>query len=168
MKKIIPIFFVVFLCYFYLNKEQIVIPEYAIRFRIIANSDTIADQNLKREIKDDVTKVALPLMQNVKTSTEAKEILKNNLPLIQNIIAKYTDDFQISLGQNFFPAKEYHGLSYPSGNYESLVITLGGGTGKNWWCVMFPPLCLLEAKEEETENIEYRFLIKEILTKYNS
>ena len=66
------------------------------------------------------------------------------------------------------PEKEYEGVTIPSGNYESLVITLGSGLGDNWWCVMFPPLCLLEAKDNNTENIEYKFLVQEILEKYTS
>ena len=69
---------------------------------------------------------------------------------------------------NYFPEKEYHGVNYESGNYESLVITLGNGIGNNWWCVMFPPLCLLEAKNENTDEINYKFYVQEIIEKYTS
>ena len=78
----------------------------------------------------------------------------------------YSDIHNISFGKNYFPSKEYQGVIYPSGEYESLVITLGSGIGKNWWCVMFPPLCLLEAKNNQTDDINYKFYVKEILEKY--
>ena len=90
------------------------------------------------------------------------------MDMIDNIVDKYGVVHTISLGQNYFPEKEYEGVTIPSGNYESLVITLGSGLGDNWWCVMFPPLCLLEAKDNNTENIEYKFLVQEILEKYTS
>ena len=62
----------------------------------------------------------------------------------------------------YFPKKEYKGVEYNEGNYESLVITLGEGKGDNWWCVLFPPLCLIDA-EEQTSDVEYKFLVKEII-----
>lgn len=65
---------------------------------------------------------------------------------------------------NYFPEKEYKGVKYDEGYYESLVITLGEGKGKNWWCVLFPPLCLVEA--EESDKVEYKFFIKELIDKY--
>ena len=65
---------------------------------------------------------------------------------------------------NYFPEKEYKGTIYEEGEYESLLITLGSGEGNNWWCVLFPPLCLIEA--EESEEVEYSFFIKELFEKY--
>ena len=67
---------------------------------------------------------------------------------------------------NYFPSKEYKGVKYEEGYYESLVITLGKGEGDNWWCVLFPPLCLIEG-EEDTE-VEYKSIVMEILDKYLS
>lgn len=168
MKKIIPILFVFFLIYGFINKEEIVIPSYAIRFRVIANSNTIEDQNLKMQIKNDIEQKLTSKMTKVTTSNEAREELLKSIPEIKTIIQNYTTDFQVNYGQNYFPEKNYHGLTYPAGNYESLVITIGKGNGNNWWCVMFPPLCLLEAKDNQTEQVEYKFLIKEILNKYHS
>ena len=66
---------------------------------------------------------------------------------------------------NYFPEKEYKGTIYKEGKYESLVITLGNGQGNNFWCVLFPPLCLLD-EEDETTNVEYTSLVKEIIDKY--
>ena len=76
------------------------------------------------------------------------------------------DNYDINYGENYFPEKEYKGVSYEEGNYESLVITLGDGLGDNFWCVLFPPLCLLEAEENDTNKIEYTSFIKEIIDKY--
>lgn len=168
MKKAIPILFIFFVIYALTNKEEILIPDYAIRFRIIANSNSVEDQELKMTIKEDLDNVLTPLVSDAKTSKEAIEILENNMDMIDNIVDKYGVVHTISLGQNYFPEKEYEGVTIPSGNYESLVITLGSGLGDNWWCVMFPPLCLLEAKDNNTENIEYKFFVQEILEKYTS
>ena len=168
MKKIIPILFVVFLIYGITNKEEIIIPEYAIRFRVIANSNSIEDQTMKIKVKNELEKELNMLMQKAKTSEEAKKIIKENIHFIRNTVDKFTKDNKVSFGKNPFPEKEYHGVTYPSGDYESLVVTLGSGVGKNWWCVMFPPLCLLEAKEENKEDVNYSFYVKEILNKYFS
>ena len=72
--------------------------------------------------------------------------------------------FDISLGKNYFPSKEVYKVVYPEGYYESLVVSLGEAKGDNWWCVLFPPLCLVEA--EESSKVEYKLYIKEILDKY--
>lgn len=168
MKKIIPILFVFFLIYGLTNKEEIVIPDYAIRFRVIANSDSKEDQDLKLEVKNELDETLNTLMLQAKNSKEAKLLLEKNMNTIHSIVDKYTENNLVSLGKNYFPEKEYQGITYPSGEYESLVITLGSGKGKNWWCVMFPPLCLLEAKENQTDEVEYKFYFQEVLDKYTS
>ncbi len=65
---------------------------------------------------------------------------------------------------NHFPEKEYKGVIYEEGDYQSLVVTLGSGSGKNWWCVLFPPLCLLE--NNDMEEVEYRSFIADTVDKY--
>ena len=168
MKKIIPILFVFFLLYGFINKEEILIPTDAIRFRVIANSNDPIDQELKMEVKNALEEELNKLMISAKNSQVAKQIIEENMDNIQNIVNNYTTDNKISFGMNYFPEKEYHGVTYESGNYESLVITLGNGIGNNWWCVMFPPLCLLEAKNENTDEINYKFYVQEIIEKYTS
>ena len=74
-----------------------------------------------------------------------------------------TKDFNISYGKNYFPQKTYKNINYEEGEYESLVITLGEGKGNNFWCVLFPPLCLVDETEE---NVEYDSIIKKVLNKY--
>lgn len=168
MKKMIPILFVFFLIYGYANKEEILIPTDAIRFRVIANSNDEIDQEVKMKVKEAIEQEVNKLMLEAKNSEEAKKLINENIDYIQQIVNQYTPDNKISFGVNYFPEKEYHGVTYPSGEYESLVITLGNGVGNNWWCVMFPPLCLLEAKNENTDDINYKFYVQEIIEKYTS
>ena len=79
---------------------------------------------------------------------------------------KTSNKFQVNYGYNYFPEKKYKGITYNEGFYESLVITLGEAEGDNWWCVLFPPLCLMEEDEEKIEEVEYKSFIKEIIDKY--
>ena len=164
MKKVIPILFIFFVIYAISNKEEILIPDYAIRFRIIANSNSESDQELKMTIKADLDNVLSPLMSEAKTSKEAKDILEENMDTIENIVNKYGVVHTISLGKNYFPEKEYKGVYYDEGYYESLLVTIGDGAGYNWWCVLFPPLCLMEASE--SEEVEYKFFVQELIDKY--
>lgn len=166
MKKIIITLFVIVVFSVILNeKENILIPDNAIRFRIIANSDSKVDQNLKLMIKDDVETELYNLINNVKNIEEARNIINNNLNKVDNILNKYNVKYDISYGDNYFPTKEYKGITYKSGNYESLVITLGEGLGQNWWCVLFPPLCLLDEKKDLNEA-QYEFYASKIINKF--
>ena len=169
MKKVRTILFAVSIFYSLTkNQEQILIPEESIRFRVIANSNEMEDQALKMEIKESVEKELNHLMALAKSKEEAKNLIQSSLPKIDSIIQSYHVNYQINFGMNDFPVKEYKGVTYDAGKYESLVITLGNGLGENWWCVMFPPLCLLEAEETELDNIEYQFFLKNILNQYLS
>ncbi len=167
MKKIIPILFIITILFTIQKKEEILIPDYAIRFRVIANSNTIEDQALKIQVKDEIENTLNASIKTAKTSEDAKEIIINNLSTIKDKVNQLSPNSQISFGKNFFPTKQYKGVTYPSGEYTSLVITLGSGAGENWWCVMFPPLCLLEQKDDTTK-VEYKFFIEEMLKKYSS
>lgn len=166
MKKIIVFLFIIIVCSIYINeKENILIPDNSIRFRIIANSDKEEDQLLKLTIKNDVEKELFKLLKNTSNIEEAREVISNNIPLIEEIVNKYDINFDISYGNNYFPEKEYKGIKYKEGNYESLVIKLGQSVGKNWWCVLFPPLCLLDEQTNLSDK-EYRFFIYDIINNY--
>lgn len=78
------------------------------------------------------------------------------------MIEEETSNYKINYGMNYFPSKSYRGIVYPSGKYESLVITLGSGFGDNWWCVLYPPLCLID-EDMDTSDVVYRSYIKDIL-----
>lgn len=166
MKKLIYIMLIIFIISFFLyNNEKYIIPSDSIRFRIIANSDSNIDQTTKLSIKKDLEQNIFPLLESSSSIEETRNIINNNEKIIDETISKYNIPYKINYGNNYFPQKEYLGVNYEEGSYESLVITLGEGTGKNWWCVMYPPLCLLESKKEELEEVEYRSFIHEIFAK---
>ena len=118
------------------------------------------------EIKEAVDKEINKLMLQAKNIEEARLLIQNDIPNIENIVNGYDVGYNINFGMNYFPEKEYKGITYKEGNYESLVITLGSGLGKNWWCVMFPPLCLLGAEENQLDEVEYKSFVKTMVNKY--
>lgn len=173
MKLLYTVFFIV-LGYLLIGnffKADVHIPDDAIRFRIIASSNDIYDQSIKYKLKKVIDEEFFPIINNVASKDEVKIILEKNMNKLNKIVKEtlerenYTKDFKISLGYNYFPDKELFGIRYKEGFYDSLVITLGNGLGENWWCVLFPPLCLIEATE--STDVEYKFFVKEILDKYN-
>lgn len=167
MKKIIVCLFIVTVLVL-VNKEEIkvLIPEDAIRFRIIANSNSIEDQKEKIEIRNELEPIIGDILTNSTTKEETKTEINNNLYKINHVIDKFNTTYDVNYGLNFFPEKNYKGVTYKEGNYESLVITLGDGLGDNWWCVLFPPLCLLEANETNYDDITYTSYIQELIKKY--
>ena len=117
-----------------------------LRFHVIANSDSARDQELKLGVRDYV----LPKIEKEITSRMtgadadcdiAEEYAEHNLERIKKWALRYVRD----------PAKQYDDLYFPAGNYKALTITIGEGKGQNWWCVVFPPLCLIDC-----ENSEYK------------
>ena len=167
MKKSIIILFIISLGFLFSNSnEEIIIPEDAIRFRIIANSNSAIDQKKKTEIKNQIEEKIYDVLTNVNNVKEARKLIKENLDVIEEIVKEYQIPYQINYGQNYFPTKTYKGIIYPSGDYESLVITLGKGIGKNFWCILFPPLCLIDDESKEYSDIEYQSYIKNLLARF--
>lgn len=171
MKKISIVLLIVIILILSNTKARAnIIPDEAIRFRVIANSNSDYDQEIKMLVKDSVEKKLYKLLKNTKGIDSAREIINANIDDIDNVVNKtlkdnnYDKEYNINFGMNYFPEKEYKGVTYDEGYYESLVITLGSGEGNNWWCVLFPPLCLLEA--EESDEVEYKFFIQELIDKY--
>ena len=154
--------------------QENIIPDEAIRFRIIANSNTIYDQNVKIQVRNAVQNKVLNLLKNAKTIDETRNIIKNNIEELNKTVQdelkrlEYDKDFTINYGYNYFPEKKYKGIKYDKGEYESLVIKLGDAKGDNFWCVLFPPLCLVEVEEENTSDAEYTFFVKELINSYFS
>ena len=146
------------------SNQEIMIPEESIRFRIIANSNSIKDQALKLNIKNKLTEKIIPMMEEAKSIKQSRTIINNTIPLIKEELDNYAIPYNISYGNNYFPEKNYKGITYKEGKYESLVISLGDGLGDNFWCVLYPPLCLVE--ENNNQNIEYKSLVNEIITTY--
>lgn len=152
------------------NANTILIPDEAIRLRIIANSDSTYDQQVKMDVSFEVQNEIYNLLKDKNNINDARTTIKNNIPKIENAVEKvlseknYVSTFKVNYGYNYFPEKEYKGVKYKEGNYESVLVTLGEGKGQNWWCVLFPPLCLIEA--EESDEVEYKFFVQELIEKY--
>lgn len=175
MKKILTILLLGFLIYMIGFKSvksaaKLIIPSDAIRMRVIPNSNSEYDQMMKQKVKEELQTTTFELLKDVKGSEEAERIIKANIALIDNRIndllvsEHYTLGYQLHFGQNYFPEKEFKGVTYQEGYYNSLLVTLGEGKGDNWWCVLFPPMCLMEA--EESEEVEYKFFVQELIEKY--
>ncbi len=167
MKNIICILFVVSIIFLsgMQKKEVVLIPEESIRFRIIANSNSESDQQLKLGIKKNIQKEVFSTLKTSSYKT-TKDSIEASIGNIESILKDYNIKYNISYGENYFPEKTYKGVVYPEGNYHSLVVTIGEGLGDNWWCVLFPPLCLLEANENDYSDVEYSFYTKEIISKF--
>ena len=166
MKKIIIALFLVTVLILVNSKEtKVLIPKEAIRFRIIANSNKLEDQTQKLKIKKELEPVIANILSTSNSLDETRKEIKNNMYEVKNILNKYDTDYKLNYGYNYFPEKNYKGVTYKAGEYESLVVTLGDGLGDNWWCVLFPPLCLLEATEDNYDDITYTTYIKEIIDK---
>ncbi len=136
--------------------EPVVIPEEAIRLRILANSDSTKDQELKRKIRDEVNAEITKWVEELTSIDAARQLIKSRLSDIEQIVEQtlieegidqaYTVDFQNNVE---FPTKLYGNFIYPAGQYEAILITLGEAQGANWWCVLFPPLCFLDFSNGE-------------------
>lgn len=129
-----------------------------VRLHVVASSDSREDQAVKLQVRDAVVAYVEDAMQNVKTVEEAKAWLQDNLPELEqaanDVLRKLgiSDTAVATLTQEALPAREYDTFSLPSGVYDSLRITIGEGQGQNWWCVLFPNLCL-PAAGESTEEV---------------
>ena len=172
MKKII-IFILVFitLAFSYKNSQNnIKIPNSAIRFRVLANSNSPRDQKIKEEVRDRIQKELYDILSKSTSIEDAREKINNDMLNLNNIMKEEMENkeysYDIDYGMHYFPEKVYKGVKYNEGYYESLLITLGKGEGNNWWCVLFPPLCILEAEETNTNEIKYKSFVKELIEKY--
>ena len=132
------------------TEETVIIPDEAIRLRILANSDSEQDQAVKKAIRDEVNAHITEWVKDLTSLDTARDVINSHLPDIQTIAERYVaehgldQEVAVSFGPAQFPTKLYGQYLYPAGEYEAIVITLGEGKGANWWCVLFPPLCFLD------------------------
>ncbi len=141
------------------------------RLHVVANSDSVEDQDLKGLVRDHVLSelekdlAQLPSVKNAALSTdstfsdealtESREYIQNHLDLIESLAKEiivsegYDYDVTAAVAIRHIPAKYYDDILFPEGNYEALTITIGEGKGQNWWCVVFPPLCLVDSSQQE-------------------
>ncbi len=129
-----------------------------IRLHVVANSDSDEDQNLKLEVRDAVISLVSDLddSEDIKVSREwIASHLDDITKTANGVIAENDCNYKASaeLGVRWIPEKTYGDMHFPAGNYEALTIILGKGEGENWWCVLFPPLCLITEDEAELEEM---------------
>ena len=175
------------LCLFSLADSSDNLYTSVIRIHVLANSDEKDDQERKLLVRDRILSYAKETFSSLKTKEEAKEAVLEHMDAITNeekmalAEAGCQDSVQITLGEEYYPTREYDALSLPAGNYLSLRVQIGKAQGQNWWCVLFPPLCINSAIDtedalldagmskdnaktvlKEGKKYEYRFKILEI------
>lgn len=147
-----------------------------IRLHVIANSDSEEDQELKLKVRDEIIKKTKSLQesQSIEDSREYLQTHLNDMEETANKVIKENGKSykaEANLGIRWIPEKTYGDMYFPAGNYEALNLTLGRGEGQNWWCVLFPPLCLIEEDEEaikemgisEEQKIEIKWKLMDVL-----
>ena len=131
------------------------------RLHVIANSDSELDQSTKLAVRDAILNQINEDMKNIQTKEQAEEYILENLEILEKVAEDtiqsrgLTYGAQAMVGRYEFPEKTYGDKVYPAGEYDALRIVLGEGKGKNWWCVLFPPLCLMEIEDaQKAEELE--------------
>ena len=125
-----------------------------IRLHVLANSDSDSDQALKLKVRDAVLEKTSVLLADAKTRDEAEKILRASLEEIADVAARtvrdagFRESVAVTLGFEDYPTRRYENLAFPAGEYLSLRVMIGEAAGQNWWCVLFPPLCLSAATEK--------------------
>ncbi len=153
-----------------------------IRLHVLANSDETGDQALKLLVRDAVLATTGELLKDTNTRDEAEKLLAENLDRIRTVAEETVrkngsnDAVAVSLSEEEYPTREYESLAFPAGEYLSLRVMIGEAAGQNWWCVLFPPLCLSAATTKaEAEEVflsaglteeQYRIITDSDNTKY--
>lgn len=138
--------------------EQTRLADHVIRLHVLANSDTEADQALKLNVRDQVLAQTNQLLTGQETAQEAAEILQDNLAPLEETAAQAISDqgypypVTVQLEETWFPTRQYENVSLPAGNYQALRVIIGEGAGKNWWCVVFPSLCMPAVTESSLQT----------------
>ena len=128
--------------------------EKLVRFHVIAVSDDEYEQQLKLRVRDAVLEYISPKLEEAESSTQAREILAAELDNIREAAQTVSEGrgVTVTLTRENYPTKSYEGFTLPAGEYESLRVILGEGQGHNWWCIVFPPVCLSAAQADTVEQ----------------
>ena len=125
-----------------------------LRLHVLANSDSEEDQALKLKVRDAVIATVTPLVSGLSSLDEVKTTMENSLELVRSaaldvITAEGKSyDVAVTLDREDYPTKKYESVCFPAGEYLSLRVMIGAAEGQNWWCVLFPPLCVNTAAPE--------------------
>lgn len=141
-----------------------------VRIHVRANSNSDADQSVKMKVVEKVVEYLSPRLAACRTPSDAKKEINAAISEIEKVAngvlaangKKYTA--KATLKREKFPTRNYDGINFSGGVYDALIVELGTGSGDNWWCVAFPPLCFVP--EENSENFRYRSLIVELIRKF--
>ena len=129
------------------------------RLHILANSDSECDQELKLKVRDEILKVSQSVYRNCKSVKDAVDAANNNIPLLQESALKiikrngYNYGVNVYTTREYFETRHYDGFTLPAGIYDSLKIEIGQGKGHNWWCVMFPSVCISGCVDDFDETL---------------
>lgn len=130
-----------------------------LRFHVIANSDSDRDQQLKLKVRDGIAELTDKLFKDADSKEEASEIALQHKDEIcktaEDILRQNGDDSEVSMDVKrvFFPTKTYENITFPAGDYDAIQIKIGKAEGKNFWCVMFPALCVPSATGHNEEML---------------
>ncbi len=133
------------------------IRENVLRLHVIANSDSTSDQNLKLTVRDELLKSGSFAVSNSKNKTQAKKAVTDNLEFLRLTAQKtvydegYGYDVKVEVTKSYFPTRQYDDITLPAGYYDAVKVVIGEGEGENWWCVMFPCLCLPAATKDSVK-----------------
>lgn len=142
----------------WLEHEQSALADSVLRLHVLANSDSEADQALKLKVRDRVLEEAAALLPQSATVDEAERVLTENLERLAacgaQVVAQEGGSYPVTaqIVDTWFPTKEYDGFALPAGEYRALRIVIGEGEGQNWWCVVFPTLCLGPVSESAQDT----------------
>ncbi len=142
-----------------------------LRIHIRANSNTQIDQEVKYKVKDEIVKVLTPLLCSVGSKEEAIKVVDENIDLITRtadcVLEENNFSYKSKAGirSEFFPTRSYGELTLNSDVYDALIIELGNGTGDNWWCVVYPPMCFVPS-EGDGEEVIYKSKILEVIKNF--
>ena len=137
------------------QKKQTEISSKLIRLHVLAVSDDAHEQEIKLRVRDAVTDYLAPVLEAAESSSDARKIIAENMEGIENAAksASQGRSVTLTLSREYYPTREYEAFTLPAGEYESLRVILGEGQGHNWWCVVFPPLCLNLSDSEELREV---------------
>lgn len=135
-----------------------------VRLHVLANSDSEEDQALKLKVRDEIIKVVSPAVEGCSSQDEAISSINSIMGDIQNraeqVIKNQGYDYSVSveIDREHYPTKTYESCAFPEGEYVSLKVCIGEAQGQNWWCCLFPPLCLSAASADDAESNEEAFI----------
>ncbi len=144
-----------------------------LRIHIRANSNSQCDQNVKYIVKQAIVDYLVPYVSQCYSLQDAISIVSAKLSDIEHVANNtlldcgYSYDSHVRLCQELFPDRVYDGVTVPSGVYDALIVELGSGTGDNWWCVVYPPLCFV-GSYSSGDSIVYQSKLYEIISKWQS